>query len=77
MVKMRSVSEAYETLKREDPSTAITQSGLRRLVKTGKIPSIRIGRRILVNYNSMLYYLNNPTVEVIPDQTYGKIRKIT
>lgn len=76
-MKIRTINEAYEGLKNTDPETAMTLSGLRRLVATGKIPSIRIGRRILIDYGNVLDYLKNPPVDSnVHDDDYGMVRKI-
>lgn len=60
--KMRSISEAYRQLRTDDPNTALTLCALRRLVATGEIPSLRVGRKILINYDSLLAYLNKPVI---------------
>ena len=75
-MRMRSINDAYGELKNSDPNTAMTLSGLRRLVGTGKIPSVRIGRRIIINYDNLLEYLRNPFVNPQVDDEQGTIRKI-
>ena len=76
MTKLRSINDAFIELKANDPDTAMTQSGLRRLVNTGKIPHLRIGRRILINFKALVDYLNHPANESCADDDYGKVRKI-
>jgi len=78
MQRMRTIADAFQELKQNDPETAMTLSGLRRLVSVGKIPSLRIGRRILINYDKMVEYLDHP-YEELPQGSqgqYGQIRKI-
>jgi hypothetical protein len=75
-MKMRSISEAFSELKSVDPKTALTLSGLRRLVNSGMIPSIKIGRRILVDYDSLVHHLKHPMPEQNSDSKYGQVRKI-
>ena len=53
MQKMRLISEAYNYIKEQDPDTCITKSGFARLVKEGRIPSIRIGNKIIVNLDNV------------------------
>ena len=50
MAKTHSLSpaQALEELRREDPETPVTLHFIRSLVKSGKIPSIRIGRGYLL-----------------------------
>ena len=77
MTKMRTIRDAFAELKQNDPDTAMTLSGLRRLVNTGYIPCVRIGRRILINYDALIEYLNNPAALIKkPNEQYGEIRKI-
>lgn len=59
MPKMRLISEAFKQIKQEDPNTAITLNGLRCLVRQGKIPCAKIGRKTLINYTALLEYLSN------------------
>lgn len=59
MTKMRLISETFEEIKKEDPNTALTLNGLRRLVKSGKVASVKIGRKSLINYDSVVEYLSN------------------
>lgn len=55
---MRLVKDAFEQLKKEDPETDITIYGLRTIVKSGVVPTVRLGRKLLINYDSLLDYLS-------------------
>lgn len=57
MPKLRLISEAYTIIKAEDPESALTMNGLRTLVKSGKVPSCKIGRKTLVNIDVLKNYL--------------------
>jgi len=72
---MRSIKEVYEIIKSEDSDTALTLSGLRSLVISGKIPTVKIGRKILISYESVIEYLKNPTKDVCKEK-YGVIRQV-
>lgn len=48
--KMRLIREVFDELHQIDPNSAITMYALRQLVRSGKIPSVNVGRKILVNY---------------------------
>lgn len=61
--RMRSCPEIICELKEIDPHTALTVSALRRLIKEGKLKSIKVGNRNLVNLDHCLAYLNNPIQE--------------
>ena len=59
--RMRTISEAIKAIKEYDPQTAFTQTALRRMIKTGEIPSVRVGHKNLVNLDVLFEYLNKPT----------------
>jgi len=61
MTRMRTITEAIAAIREADPYTAFTQTALRRMIKTGEIPSIRAGAKYLVNLDVLFDYLNNPT----------------
>lgn len=58
--RMRTINEAIAAIKEADPQTAFTQSALRRMIRSGEIPSVHIGRKYLVNLDTLFDYLNNP-----------------
>ncbi len=61
-VRMRFPAQALQELRKIDPQTAITLPMIRRLVKTGKVPSVPVGNgnRRLLNFDALLIYLENP-----------------
>ena len=61
MARMRLIKEAYCQLKVEDPDTALTMNALRCIVKRGEIPTIKSGRKTLINYDELLRYLASAT----------------
>lgn len=72
--RMRFIHQAVEELKQEDPGTQITVHYLRKLVKTGVIPSVKIGNnRRLINYDLLLEYLAKPYEE---RRDSGVIRRV-
>ena len=56
--KMRLISEVYDELHSVDPNSAITMYALRNLIKTNKIPSIKIGRKSLINLDDVMEYFS-------------------
>ncbi len=56
---MRGIKQAIIELRQFDPETALTEKALRRLVFTGAIPSVRIGRKYLINMELLHEYLSN------------------
>lgn len=65
MARMRLVKDAYEQLKRDDPDTNITLNALRTIVKSGAIPTVQLGRKTLLNYDSLLEYFSNGNSEQV------------
>lgn len=72
---MRYPAEAVEMLKKEDPDTRITLHFVRGLVKSGVVPSIRVGHGKMINYYDLLDFLTNPTRMGHPNG-YGQIRPV-
>lgn len=82
MLRMRTMAEAYEELKKADPNTAITKSYVRRLIVSGKVPSIKVGKKYLVNMDHLETYLCNPNLsenEIAQKymEKYGQIRAVS
>lgn len=73
--RMRYPEQALVELKSEDPNTPVTVYMIRRLIAAGTIPSIRMGRRRLLNYDSLLEYLAHPVSKETEAQATG-IRRI-
>ena len=58
MPRMRTIDQAAEWLQQSDPETALTKTALRRLVTTGKLPSVRVGQKYLVNLETLEDFLH-------------------
>lgn len=58
MPRMRTIDQAAEWLRESDPDTALTKTALRRLVTTGKLPSVRVGQKYLVSLEALEDYLH-------------------
>ena len=59
--RMRGIKEAIEEIKTADPATALTVTALRRLILTHEIPSVRAGRKYLINMDILNEYLYTST----------------
>lgn len=55
--RLRTAEGALEIIKAEDPETAVTLRHVRRLIATGAVPHIPVGRKKLVNVDKLLAYL--------------------
>lgn len=71
---MRGIKQAIEELKRNDPNTALTEKALRRLILTGELPAVRVGKKYLVNMNNLFDYLGGKVFAV--EKTGGGIRAV-
>lgn len=58
IARMRTIRGILEMLKAEDPDTAIKESFIRRLVATGQVSSLKVGNKVLINYDEVVRYLN-------------------
>lgn len=56
--RIRTIREAIALLKQADSQTAVTYHFIRKLCDSGCIKSIRAGKKILINYDEQLAYLN-------------------
>lgn len=53
-VRMRTIPQAVEELKKIDPDCHISQGILRNMVKRGEVPSVKVGKKWLINLDRML-----------------------
>ena len=74
--RMRTITEAISAIRETDPKTSFTQTALRRMIKTGEVPSVRVGTKYLVNLDILFDYLNNPTEQSEKITAVGGIRQI-
>jgi len=77
--KMRTIGEAIAAMRKSDPNTAFTQTALRRLVRSGEIPSVRIGNKYLINLDTLFSCLDigdNTQTNKPESEPHGKIRRL-
>lgn len=68
MPRMRLVKDALAQLKKDDPDTDVTLYALRTIVKSGVVPTVRLGRKVLINYDSLLeYFSSGDKIESVSD----------
>lgn len=58
MAQLRTLPKAYEAFKAKDPETALTKNYFRTLVKTGAIPSVRLGKNYLIDVETLDDYIS-------------------
>lgn len=57
MIRTRTIREAAEYFKSVDPQTSLTEYAIRTLLRTGKVPCVRIGKKYLVTIEALEAYL--------------------
>lgn len=63
LVRMRFAQQCVDELRKIDPSSKVSVHLVRSLAKRRIVPSVQIGNRNLINFDALLRYLENPTVE--------------
>ena len=61
--RMRTVKEAAAELKELDPHTALSEWRIRELALSGVLPRVQAGKKLLINFDLLLEYLQDPTAE--------------
>lgn len=62
--RMRTIKQIVNEMKQLDPHTSLSESSIRRLVKDGKLQSVQIGKKNLINLDHCLSFFNNPIQEI-------------
>lgn len=57
MIRTRTIREAAAYFREEDPQTCLTETAIRTLLRTGAVPSIRVGKKYLVTLEALEAYL--------------------
>ena len=74
--RMRTIPQAVKELKKADENTAINEHSLRKLVKSGVIPCVTTGRKVLICLDTIEEYLGRPQPMNIKPFVPPGIRKI-
>ncbi len=69
MAKYRTIQQAYESIRELDADTAITQHALRKLVVSGQLPSMRVGKKYLIDMDLLSDFLQMPVSQTHLDFT--------
>ena len=57
MIHARTIREAAAYFQEADPHTCLTETAIRTLLRTGTVPSARVGRKYLVTIEALETYL--------------------
>lgn len=69
MVHTRTIREAAAYFQENDPQTCLTETAIRTLLRTGAVPSVRVGKKYLVTVEALEAYLTGETEPV--EQTHS------
>lgn len=70
---MRTISQVAAWMREADPASALTESALRRMVVAGKLPTVRVGKKYLLDLDQLEQNLFADEMEA---PTGGKIRAV-
>ena len=76
MPRLRTIQEAYAFLKEQDPGTSITQHFLRCAAVRGTIPTIKAGKKYLIDIDALQENLSGKVVLQDEAPQIGGIRSI-
>lgn len=74
--RMRTLEQAFDCIKAADPETCLTKYGLRQAVLTGKVPSVRCGKKYLIDLQRLEDYLQGSSSAPAMPETVGGIRRL-
>jgi len=60
--KIRTIRQAAAFFSKHDPETCLTETALRTLIRQGRIPSSRVGRKYLVDLDAVSRYFSDSKV---------------
>ena len=74
---MRTIKQAVQQIKQDDPESCISEWWIRQLVKSDKLKCHKAGNRHILDMEALEKFLKNPpTIEEVK-QLSGVLRKIT
>ena len=59
--RMRTITETIKLLREQDPDTCLTETALRRMVISGELPSVRVGKKYLLDIDRVGDHLRGTT----------------
>ena len=78
--RMRTMTEVMKHVRENDPDGALTPWAVRNMIKNGRIPSVKQGRKYLVNIDLLDEYLRldaeKSSTEDMEAEGYGEMRRL-
>lgn len=72
MLHTRTIREAAAWFKGQDPQTCLTETAIRTLVRSGRVPCVRVGKKYLVTIEALENYLSGQTEAPVPSVAQRK-----
>ncbi len=78
IARIRTIDGCVSELKQIDPGSQISRNFVRNLVLAGKVAHTKAGSKYLINFDSLIAYLQSPPSEpyAASRPTYGTLRRI-
>ena len=77
MLHTRTIREAAVWFKSQDPQTCLTETAIRTLLRSGRVPCVRVGKNYLVTSEALDAYLSGgETVSAPTEKTNRKVWRI-
>lgn len=61
MVHAKTIREVAAYFREQDPKTSLTETAIRTLLRTGAVPSVKVGKKYLVTLEALESYLTGDT----------------
>ena len=74
MLHTRTIREAAAWFKNQDPQTCLTETAIRTLLRSGRVPCVRVGKKYLVTIEALEAYLSGG--ETVPAPSENVSRKV-
>ena len=68
MKRIRTITETLQMLKKEDPNTGLSEFLIRKLANNYKIRSFKTGNKILIDYDSLMAFLQSKEYDLPMEQ---------
>jgi len=68
MARVRTLKEALNTIKAEDTNTAISYNLIRRIVLGKKVPTMKSGKKHLIDVDALIKYINEELSAGVEDK---------
>ena len=75
--RMRTRDNAIALLRELDPGTGMSRNAIDQLIRKGKVPTVKIGNKVLLNFDTLLDVVaNGINDDIEPEPSPGGIRRI-